>query len=158
MKFTGGRAPFPANPVKRFIWRRCCLFSPPALHGHAQEGALANWKCAMQPFPEHINRPPQRFPSPPQISCLTISHSIQHGLHIWVVPMTSRPGFRSIPLVNCRHNRARVFRRNGASSKCSKNSLGRFFQNGRFTSFFAFVFSVFRSLYFCCCGPDGVAR
>ena len=60
--------------------------------------------------------------------------------------------------VNCRHNRARVFRRNGASSKCSKNSLGRFFQNGRFTSFFAFVFSVFRSLYFCCCGPDGVAR
>jgi len=61
-------------------------------------------------------------------------------------------------IVNCRHNRARVFRRNGASSKCSKNSLGRFFQNGRFTSFFAFVFSVFRSLYFCCCGPDGVAR
>lgn len=66
--------------------------------------------------------------------------------------------FTKIGHVNCRHNRARVFRRNGASSKCSKNSLGRFFQNGRFTSFFAFVFSVFRSLYFCCCGPDGVAR
>lgn len=37
--------------------------------------------------------------------------------------------------VNCRHNGARVYRRNGASSKCSKNSLGHPFQNVIFTSF-----------------------
>jgi hypothetical protein len=39
------------------------------------------------------------------------------------------------PDVNCRHNGARVYRRNGASSKCSKNSLGHPFQNVIFTSF-----------------------
>ena len=43
--------------------------------------------------------------------------------------------YKHMPFVNCRHNRARVFRRNGASAKCSKNGLGHLFQNVIFTSF-----------------------
>jgi hypothetical protein len=45
--------------------------------------------------------------------------------------------------VNCRRYRASVFRRNGASSKCSKNSLGHLFQSVFFTSFFRSLFSAF---------------
>ncbi len=69
MKFTGRRVPFPANPVKRFIGGGDALFSSGALWACPIRCVRQLEMCYATLF-EHINRPPQRFPSPPQIRCL----------------------------------------------------------------------------------------
>lgn len=57
-----------------------------------QEGALARRGCAIRTFLEHISRPTQRFPTPPQVRCPAVPHALQHGLLIRIIPMLTRPG------------------------------------------------------------------
>ncbi len=66
--------------------------------GMPQEGALARRGCAIRTFLEHINRPTQRFPTPPQVRCPAVPHALQHGLLIRIIPMLTRPGLCNTPL------------------------------------------------------------
>ncbi len=71
---------------------------PIAHYGHARSNTRQATGNGLCPFLEHVDRPSQRLSSPPQIRSLALTHSLQHDLHIWIIRMITRPGFRSIPL------------------------------------------------------------